>query len=137
MLSEIKSGAPIPLEVRAYFHARTKNRLFDFILSKFIEKEMSGELTKAELARRMEKRPEVVTRLLSAPGNWTLETVSDLLLGIGAEELEPASSSLLNRPPRNYSGEGIESSNPLDVETSTKKELVIDQETKIKFRAAT
>src|SRR5947209_2537173 len=41
--------------------------------------------------------PEVITRLLGAPGNWTLETISDLLLGIAGEELEPTSSSLLNR----------------------------------------
>ena len=37
------------------------------------------------MARRIHKRPEQITRLLGAPGNWTLDTVSDLLLGMGFE----------------------------------------------------
>ena len=104
ILSELRNGEPIPPHVQAYFQERLKNRLHSFILRKFMEEERAGRLTKAALARRMAKRPEIVTRLLGAPGNWTLDTVSDLLLGIAAEELEPASTSLLNRPPRNYPG---------------------------------
>lgn len=104
-LSELASGSAIPIEKRAYFQARFKNRLYNFIVSKFLEKEADG-LTKAGLARRIGRKPEVVNRLLGAPGNWTLDTVSDLLLGIGAEELEMKSSSLLNRRPGN-SAQGI------------------------------
>jgi hypothetical protein len=100
-LYEIGAKLPIPLEKRAYFHARLTNRIYAFILDKFLEKERSEKLTKAELARRIGRKPETITRLLGAPGNWTLETISDLLLGIAGEELEPASSSLLNRPHRN------------------------------------
>ena len=95
------SGPPIPLEKRAYFQTRLRNRLFNFILEKFLEQQKNG-LTKAALGRRIGKTPDVVSRLLGAPGNWTLDTVSDLLIGINAEELEPASSSLLDRQPRNY-----------------------------------
>jgi hypothetical protein len=100
-LYELEAKLPIPLEKRAYFHARLTNRIYGFILRKFLEKQESENLTKAELARRIGRKPEVITRLLGAPGNWTLETISDLLLGISGEELEPASSSLLNRTPRN------------------------------------
>jgi hypothetical protein len=96
------SGPPVPLEKRAYFQTRLRNRLFDFVLKRFSEEQKKG-LTKAILARRIGKTPDVVSRLLGAPGNWTLDTVSDLLIGIGAEELDPiASSSLLNRQSRNY-----------------------------------
>lgn len=102
MLSEIAAGDPIPVEKRAYFHARVLNSFYQFILLKFLEEERAGRLTKAELARRIERRPEIVTRLLGAPGNWTLETATDLLLGITAEELTPAASPLLGRPIRNY-----------------------------------
>ena len=45
----------------------------------------------------------LVCRMGRSPGNLTLDTLSDLLLGISAEEFNAASSKLLNRPPRNYS----------------------------------
>jgi len=90
------------LEKRAYFHARVLNSFYQFVLEKFLKEESAGRLTKAELARRIGRRPEVVSRLLGAPGNWRLETATDLLLGIAGEELKPGSSPLLGRPPRNY-----------------------------------
>ena len=96
---------PIPTEKRAYFQARLQSRLYHFVVTKFLEKAKTESLTKAELARRIGRRPEIVTRLLSSPGNWRLETVSDLLLGIGAEELDMSATSLLNRSLRNYSHE--------------------------------
>jgi hypothetical protein len=102
ILSEIAAGLPIPLEKRAYFHARVLNSFYQFVLEKFLQEESAGRLTKAELARRIERRPEVVSRLLGAPGNWRLETATDLLLGIAGEELKPDSSPLLGRAPRNY-----------------------------------
>ena len=100
--SMIFEGGVIPPETLAYLTARTKNRTYDYILRKFLDKAKSDGLTKAELARRLGKRPEVINRLLGAPGNWGLETVAELLAGIAEEELEPNSSSL-NRPPSNYS----------------------------------
>jgi hypothetical protein len=104
-LSEIAAGhngPPIPEAKRAYFQARLRNRLFNFILGKFGEQQKNG-LTQAALARRIGKKPDVVNRWLGSPGNLTLDTLSDLLLGISAEEFNAASSKLLNRPPRNYS----------------------------------
>lgn len=102
MLSEISAGLPIPLEKRAYFHARVLNNFYQYILKKFLEEERAGRLTRADLARRIERRPEIVTRLLGAPGNWTLETATDLLLGISGEELVPSSIPLIGRPTTNY-----------------------------------
>jgi hypothetical protein len=107
VLYEVGAKLPIPLEKRAYFHARFRNRIYSFILDKFIEKERREGLTKAELARRIGRKPEIITRLLGAPGNWTLETVSDLLLGIAGEELDIGSSSLLNRTSRNIDAFGL------------------------------
>jgi hypothetical protein len=100
MLSELAAGLPIPLEKRAYFHARVLNGFYQYILKKFLEEEQAGRLTKAELARRIERKPEVVSRLLDAPGNWRLETATDLLLGICGEELKPSSTPLLGRTTR-------------------------------------
>jgi hypothetical protein len=71
MLSELAAGLPIPLEKRAYFHARVLNGFYQYVLAKFLEEEGAGRITKAELARRLEKRPEVITRLLgAAPRNY-------------------------------------------------------------------
>lgn len=98
-MSGIAAGEPIPLGKRAYFQQRTLNKFYDFVVSKFLEREAEG-LTKAELARRIGKGPDQVSRWLGAPGNWTLETVSDLLLGIAAEELVPHSMSVLGREKR-------------------------------------
>ena len=101
-LFEIESGdVPIPPGKLAYFQERLRNNIYHFVLTKFLEKEREG-FTKALLARRLGSDPAVVSRLLGAPGNWTLDTISNLLLGIAAEELEPASVSVLNRATRNF-----------------------------------
>lgn len=69
----------------SYFRQRLKNRLHSMILEEFSHLEDAGKLSRGGLAKRMRKRPEQVTRILAAPGNWTLDTVSDLLLGMGCE----------------------------------------------------
>lgn len=99
--SEIESGEVISAATRAYFQSRLRNRLYTLVISNFRMAEGKG-MTRAKLARRMGKRPEIVTRLLSAPGNWTLDTVSDLLLAASGEELDATSSSPFTSPPRNY-----------------------------------
>jgi hypothetical protein len=99
-LSEIADGSPIPAGKLAYFEARLRNELYNFVIGKFVEKEARGELTRAKLARRIGYDPGQLSRVLGAPGNWTLNTISNLLLGIAAEELKPQSESVLNRTSR-------------------------------------
>jgi len=103
-LSEIAERKPIPSHKLAYFQARLRHNLYDFIISRFQEMEKTEDLTKAELARRIGCEPALITRRLGAPGNWTLDTVSDLLIGIAGEELDPQSKSVLGRAKRNYDG---------------------------------
>lgn len=87
----------------AYFRERQKNALYDFIVSGFLEKERMGELSRASLARRINKKPEQITRWLNTPGNWTLDTVSDLMLGIFGSELKFSEHQLSNnRATRNF-----------------------------------
>jgi hypothetical protein len=100
-LSEILDGSPIPPEKRAYFQERLRGRLFDLIMSRFIEARETSGLTQKALAHRIGNRPDRVNRLLSSPGNWTLDTLSDLLLGIASAELEIAISPLVDQPKRN------------------------------------
>src|SRR6516225_3221113 len=80
------SGPTIPEAKRVYFQTRSRNRLFDYILGRFFQQQEKG-LTKAKLARRIGKPPEMINRWLGAPSNLTLDSISDLLLGICAEEL--------------------------------------------------
>jgi hypothetical protein len=95
------SGPTIPEAKRVYFQTRLRNRLFNFILGKFVTEQKRG-LSKAALARRIGKSPEVINRWLGAPSNLTLDSISDLLLGICAEELASESESLLNQAQRNF-----------------------------------
>ena len=101
ILSEVESRKLSP-GTRAYLRARTLNRIFDHILSKFRHEAETSQLTRAELGRRTGRRPEVVTRLLSSPSNLTLDTVTDLLFGIAGEELDVTSSSPTERAGTNY-----------------------------------
>lgn len=96
------SGPPIPIGKRAYFQERLRICVFNFLLSKFIQAQKKG-LNKNILAKRIGRPPEVVNRWLAAPSNLTVDTISDLLLGIAAEELELDASSPIGRVASNYS----------------------------------
>jgi hypothetical protein len=100
MQSEILSGAPLSEGTRAYFQDRLRTRLYDLIIKELETYKTRGR-TQAQLAIRVGKRPDQISRWLSGPGNWTLDTVSDLLLGISGAELKmvverPAQEAPLN-----------------------------------------
>jgi hypothetical protein len=89
-LAPILSGEPIPKETLVYFRTRLRLRLQEFVLREFTRKqararEAGGQFTRADLARRIHRRPELVTRWLGGTCNLTADTVSDLLLGMAAE----------------------------------------------------
>ena len=83
-LSDVASNGPLSAASLEYFRQRQRNRLYELVLTQFGK---SG-LTRAALARRLGCRPEQVTRWLRAPGNWKLDTVSDLLLAVSRSELD-------------------------------------------------
>lgn len=85
LLTEILAGEEIPLRTIAYFRTKLRYALHDLVLREFLQQEDSHRINKAELARRIHKKPEQVSRWLGAPGNWTIDSVSDLLVGMGAE----------------------------------------------------
>jgi hypothetical protein len=103
-MNEIKAGhdgEPIPEAKRVYFQERFRNEVFEFLVNRFVEQQSFG-LTKAKLARRIGKTPDVINRWLGGPANLTSDTISDLLLGICAEEPKISGSSLLGRVAVNY-----------------------------------
>ena len=67
-----------------YFRQRNRNKIFQTVVAHFADEAANG-LTKSELARRLGKDPAQITRWFSGPGNWTLDTVSDLLLSMDCE----------------------------------------------------
>jgi hypothetical protein len=68
----------ISLGTLGYVRARNKQRAYSLIVKEFSK---SG-LSQADLAKRLGKGTDVICRLLSRPGNWGLDTFSDLLFGI-------------------------------------------------------
>jgi hypothetical protein len=84
--SEIdESTRGIPVAMLAYFRGRLSNKVHELVLSEFAAQEREGKATRTDLARKVHKKPEQITRWLGSPGNWTLDTLSDLLLGMGLE----------------------------------------------------
>src|SRR6476660_7210005 len=89
----------IPTGTLGYFRARNKHRMYDVVVKEF---KRSG-LTQADLARRLGLGTDRVCRLLGGPGNWTLDTGSDLPFAIsGAEPMYslafPLDRAASNRP---------------------------------------
>jgi hypothetical protein len=69
-------------ETFAYMTARAKRRAYNLVIREF---KKSG-ISKAELARRLGKGADRVSKMLAGPGNWTIATVAELLFAIcGAE----------------------------------------------------
>lgn len=99
--SQIEGSAPIPSGTLAYLCERARNNYYDFVLSKFREAEKNG-LTKSAIAKRIGKTPDRIGHLLGAPGNWTIDTVTELLVGIAREENLPNSASFAGRASRNH-----------------------------------
>lgn len=85
----------------AYYNERLRNNVFGAVMEAFYNEAKAGRITKAQLARRLDKRPEQISRWFSGPSNLTLDTVSMLLLGIGAE-LDPQVSFFRDKAIPNY-----------------------------------
>jgi transcriptional regulator with XRE-family HTH domain len=86
MRSEIEGSGEFSLSTRIYFQERLRHRLYDLVMREFDQYRSKGK-TRAQLAERLGKRPEQIIRWLSGPGNLTIDTLSDLLLGLSGAEL--------------------------------------------------
>jgi transcriptional regulator with XRE-family HTH domain len=71
--------------------------MYDLVIKEFRK---SG-LTQADLARRLGLGTDRVCRLLGGPGNWTLDTASDLLFAISGAEPLYGLAYPLDRPASN------------------------------------
>ena len=68
-----------------YYRQRAKNRLFEALTSFFAEEAKRRNISKRDIAECLGRDPASITRWLTTPNNLTLDTISDLLLSLGAE----------------------------------------------------
>lgn len=93
----------IPADKLAYLQERLRNRLYELVLTEFMRHQATNpHFTQAALARRIGSRPDMVNRWLSSPGNWTTDTVSNLLAGICGAELGISINKFEDYVPTNY-----------------------------------
>jgi transcriptional regulator with XRE-family HTH domain len=83
--------------VLSYFEGRNRYKVFDLVWDEF----RASGLTQAALARRLGMSPPQLNRLLKSPGNWTLDTVSNLLFAIRGGEPAYHVNYPLEQPARN------------------------------------
>lgn len=95
--SKPRPNERVPESTIAYFKTRNKLKAFTLVHKEF---ERSG-ITKADLAKRLGKGADRVSHILAAPGNWTLDTVSELLFAISGAEPIYDLAYPLDKPPRN------------------------------------
>lgn len=80
----------VPEDVLEHFRLHLQYAVHDYILTLFNEQaDGPFELTQKKLCTRLHKDPARISRLLGDPGNWTLNTLSDLLVGMGVDPRSP------------------------------------------------
>jgi len=83
LITEVLSDRPLGAGNLGYVHGLVRNRAHICVLNIFASEQKERGLTKAQIARKLNKRPEVVSRELTAPGNWTLDTYANYLIAMG------------------------------------------------------
>ena len=68
-----------------YSRQRQRNRVFTALVSFFARESENRGLSRKDVASALQRDPAQITRWLSQPSNLTLDTISDLLLSLGAE----------------------------------------------------
>lgn len=76
---------PMKRRDRAYYRQRQKNHVFMELVQFFADEAERRGITKKDLAEAVARDPAQITRWLSAPSNFELDTLSDILLALGAE----------------------------------------------------
>jgi hypothetical protein len=84
-MASTSNNAPLSERDIFYFRYRFRNRVFQSVMAYFASQAKGHQLTRANIAAALGKDPAQITRWFSGPGNWTLDTVSDLLLAMNAE----------------------------------------------------
>jgi transcriptional regulator with XRE-family HTH domain len=84
-MENISKTNPMKRRDVAYYRQRQKNHVFTALIEFFAQEAERRGVTKKDLAAALSKDPSQITRWLSAPSNFELDTLSDILLALGAE----------------------------------------------------
>jgi len=87
ILAEPAGEERLSARTLAYVSEAARDQLYDLVVQNCIE---TG-VTKATLAKRLGKDPAQISRLLGAPGNWTIDTFAELLFAINGSMLQASS----------------------------------------------
>lgn len=82
-LSKPQDSSEVSAGVQAFVSEKLKNDLYDLVLRKFKE---SG-ISQSELAARLGKDKALLSRQLSTPSNWTIDTIAKMLFSIDGSVL--------------------------------------------------
>lgn len=77
-LSKPKDGEKVSSAVLTFFGQRLRNDLHQVVLEAF----RKSDISQTELATRLNKDKGQISRLLGAPGNWTIDTFATMLFAI-------------------------------------------------------
>jgi transcriptional regulator with XRE-family HTH domain len=84
-LSEILEWKPVPQDTLEYFRERLRHRLHSAILEAFSRRAKEKGLKQKDLAARIHKSKVQINRWLGTAGNLTLDSISDLMVGLGMD----------------------------------------------------
>jgi hypothetical protein len=84
-LSEILEWKSVPPDTLEYFRARLRHRLHSAILEAFSTRAKEKGLMQKDLAARIHKSKVQINRWLGTAGNLTLDSISDLMVGLGMD----------------------------------------------------